>query len=676
MRVIRTTHLLPLLLGALPAARGASVDSVAAPTVDSATAPREVVLEGREVVERLSPPSGGTRWSREDLSLSADLVEALGRAPGVMVRSSGGLGGFATLSLRGSPSEQVEVLLDGVPLGGSAGSSVDLGPMPLDGLERAEILHAGSEGSGGVPRLELVSRKGWARTGGAIRAGSFGERAVSGWWGDGTGATSVAAWWERSDNDYPFPWDNGTRYNTSDDGIRRLSNNDYSGWGAAASWRPDPRWEGSLRLDGSDRGLSSPLLADPRGRWDRQALQASARWTDEADWRQVGEFSWRRAWSHWDDPSRSTGYQASSASRERGDDANLSWSAARRSGAWWDPRISASGRWERSERRSVGAIDVPQTPDGSRATAGASVGWTGQKDQSFGADLFGRGDLLRDQRDFSMSISGAADAPDTVLWRRSLRGQARLWAAQGAVSEWVSATFRERPPDFSEWMGDNGSGLAKPGLKAERSNSFEVGARTRREGLGLDLAAWYSIYRDPIQSELAGSSPLVVHVNGAGYEAAGLDGVARARWRILSGSVSGTVQKGRVRDPNPSLAGNEPRRTPRWKGSAQVSAAPGLGFSAGYTLDAQGATWATDLNAPDDRRPGRTLHGTWIRWNRGGIAAVVAIRNITDVHTEDLEDLPLSGRQYQARLEFDFATAKSGSGGAEQGPSTRTENTP
>ena len=59
---------------------------------------------------------------------AASLVEAL---PGVHVRRLGGDDSFATLSIRGSSSTQVAVLLAGVPLSGGSDPSLDLASLPL-----------------------------------------------------------------------------------------------------------------------------------------------------------------------------------------------------------------------------------------------------------------------------------------------------------------------------------------------------------------------------------------------------------------------------------------------------------------------------------------------------------------------------------------------------------------
>ena len=51
------------------------------------------------------------------------IAELVTTAPGVAVNQYGGLGQLATVSIRGSTADQVQVFLDGVPLNTAAGSS-------------------------------------------------------------------------------------------------------------------------------------------------------------------------------------------------------------------------------------------------------------------------------------------------------------------------------------------------------------------------------------------------------------------------------------------------------------------------------------------------------------------------------------------------------------------------
>ncbi|MCZ6777461.1 MAG: TonB-dependent receptor [Acidobacteria bacterium] len=77
---------------------------------------------------------------REDLDRDRlSLTEALRRVPGVRVQAFGGLGEFATVSIRGSSSEQVEIFVDGVAQRSAVGGGVNLADLPSLALERIEI---------------------------------------------------------------------------------------------------------------------------------------------------------------------------------------------------------------------------------------------------------------------------------------------------------------------------------------------------------------------------------------------------------------------------------------------------------------------------------------------------------------------------------------------------------
>lgn len=88
----------------------------------------------------LDATSFSTVLLRQDLDRRMlDLDEALRESAGIQVRSFGGLGEFATVSIRGSSSEQVEVYLDGVPQRPALGGGVNLADFPSLALERVEV---------------------------------------------------------------------------------------------------------------------------------------------------------------------------------------------------------------------------------------------------------------------------------------------------------------------------------------------------------------------------------------------------------------------------------------------------------------------------------------------------------------------------------------------------------
>jgi len=636
-------------------AENALVDSV---MVDSTVARREARLDVQEVrSNRSASPRPRRIIAREELGRASSLADLLSQEPGLLMQRAGGLGSIARISMRGSPSEQVEVWMDGQPLGGSAGSAVDLGPIPLDGLERVEIVQAGSDGASAAPRIELVSRQGWSRTGLSARAGSFGEKALSAWWSDKAGRIALSGWYESADNDYEVPWDNGTQYNTSDDHEIRLSNNDYTGRGASASLRPTSSLDFLLRADDSRRGVSIPGSDDEHGRLEGSSVLGRGRWRQDA-WALHPAITLSARWfrSEWSDPKKSSGYDVDFGSEENGLDGTIAMRVGREESDWRDWWAGSDLRLERSDRTSTGKVEATVTPSGDRRTFGAEAGWRGQEPSSlFGAEASVRGERMLDGRDWSENLGTVSTGERVETDWSGARLAGRIWTRPVANwSLWLSCARRIRPPDFREWMGDNGFTLQTPDLEVERSTTGEAGFRASFGPVEGSLAGWIASYEDPIESYQRGASPLVSHRNAPGYLARGLDAEIALRLPFASFSAAGTAQEASIDDPNPTLDGNRPRRFPTWKTTLRASTAPLYGTVVGTDVELQGETYASELNRATDRRPGRALLGTWLRWTRRGFATTLSLRNLLDEHPEDYEDIPLAGRQYSLRIDFDI----------------------
>ena len=112
----------------------------------------------------------------------ADLAQTLDRATGVNIRRYGGLGSFSTLSIRGSTAEQVQVFLDGVPLNSAVGGGVDLGGLPIGGVESVDVYRGavparfGGNSLGGVVHIRTQPLGGKVRTRLHTASGSYGTR--------------------------------------------------------------------------------------------------------------------------------------------------------------------------------------------------------------------------------------------------------------------------------------------------------------------------------------------------------------------------------------------------------------------------------------------------------------------------------------------------------------------
>ena len=112
-----------------------------------------------------------------------------GRVPkvGSAERNQGGAGKITTLNLRGAESDHVLVLVDGVRMGSATAGLPALQDLPIDQIDRVEIVRGprsslwGSEAIGGV--IQVFTRRGRGDAGvrgrARIGAGSHGLREAS-----------------------------------------------------------------------------------------------------------------------------------------------------------------------------------------------------------------------------------------------------------------------------------------------------------------------------------------------------------------------------------------------------------------------------------------------------------------------------------------------------------------
>jgi outer membrane cobalamin receptor len=82
--------------------------------------------------------------SGEELAGAISAAEALGRAAGVSVKDNGTAGSIQQVSLRGSIPAQVLVLVDGVRLNDNRQGPPDLSQIPVENIERIEIVRGGT----------------------------------------------------------------------------------------------------------------------------------------------------------------------------------------------------------------------------------------------------------------------------------------------------------------------------------------------------------------------------------------------------------------------------------------------------------------------------------------------------------------------------------------------------
>jgi len=104
-------------------------------------------------------------YTNEEIAKSnfKNIGELINNTPGVEIQSSGGVGGSKKISIRGSETNQVLVLVDGISINNQFGGSADLSTIPTNIIERVEIYEGGNSakfGSGAIGGvINIVTKK-------------------------------------------------------------------------------------------------------------------------------------------------------------------------------------------------------------------------------------------------------------------------------------------------------------------------------------------------------------------------------------------------------------------------------------------------------------------------------------------------------------------------------------
>jgi len=174
-----------------------------------------------------------------------DMPTLLRSLPGVEVVQSGGLGSVSSTFLRGTNSNQVLVLLDGVRIGSATTGTTALEHIMLDSIERIEVVRGnvsslyGSEAIGGVIQIFTKQGHGAPAVSASAGIGSYGtQRLTAGYSGElGDTSFSVNAGKVKTDGVSAIdpllapnanPNNNGYDNDTFDAQVKHLINADHS----------------------------------------------------------------------------------------------------------------------------------------------------------------------------------------------------------------------------------------------------------------------------------------------------------------------------------------------------------------------------------------------------------------------------------------------------------------
>jgi vitamin B12 transporter len=432
-------------------------------------APTTIVVTAARVDQPLADALPSTRViTRTEIEAtpSPDVAALLRALTSIDVAQSGPLGAQTSLFLRGADSRQVLLLVDGVPFARADTGSSSWQYLPLDQIERIEIVRGnlsslyGAQAIGGVVRIETRRA---AQPTATLALGSQGRRqasvAAGTRWGDGDRTTRVSAALstQRSDGWSARDAKADPSVNPDRDAARQHGGSVRfdQGWAAGHATQ--------LAL-GTSRTSSDYDGFDPTAidRLDTRVhtLALTTRHALAPDWRLHAEAGATR--ERFDDP---TGFTTEGDSRVR----NLALAAEWTVAPSHELQFGAESRQDR--------FDVPGASSRERTTRSLRIGWQGRPIERWQWQAH----LRRDRSsDFGPATTGLVAG----AWEFAPRWKASLQASSGFSA-----------PSFTEQAFD-----ADPStpLRAEHSRQAEAALQWRDGAASARVALFVQRQRDRI----------------------------------------------------------------------------------------------------------------------------------------------------------------------------------
>jgi outer membrane receptor protein involved in Fe transport len=681
--VTTTTCLALLATGSAAAAASDTGDAVVAVAPPSSDEAGMVVVVEEEAEDHTDPGDTSATVTvihvDETVPASADVAAVVDSASGTVVRRLGGLGDYASVSIRGSSARQVQVFLDGVPLNPDGSQAVNLSELPLAAFERVEIYRGSaptelsSAPIGGVVNLitgdvPTVLTLGYGSHGTGRLVGATG---VPGPLSLATRDAEARGSGPRDDvlalvelfgtrGDFEAFSDSGTLYNQDDDGTVVRENNDKRQLSSLLRYRLQGE---DLELSLADallvreEGLPGPItsptqdarlatwrnLASARLEGHTGPLRASAlvwhQLRDEQLDDRAGEIGVGQQWQRY-------------RTHTIGLTAHTSWGLR----SWAVPSLTLTGRQDGFVQHDLlsGLEEDPRRR--LAATAAASVSLRAWSDRILLEPVLQAAALdNRRLEDASSDRTVSTGSEDTMLVPTPRLGLLlRPWRPSGEPEgdpAWTGLAFKAnagrffRPPDFTELFGDRGGVVGNTDLRPEHGWQGDLGVRwampSRWAATGsLDLAWFRSHVQDQIVYVQNGQQSSVPINLGRSF----MQGVEAALTLDLLGWLDSqsnlTWTQSRNLTPQQDVINNQLPRVPAW----EVYQGSSLHWDEHLRV---GHSWSyTDGNYWDATNwylsPPRSIHGLFVRGGLGGWSLELSVLNLLDRTTALVDRNPLS----------------------------------
>jgi iron complex outermembrane receptor protein len=617
---------------------------------------------------------------RERRNRAEDLSAVLSQMVGVKVKQYGGLGDFATVSIRGSSAGQVNVYLDGVPMNDAYTGLTNLADLPLGGVQRVEVYRGfappelGAGAIGGAVNLVTADPTRWGR-GGLLTGLEFDATYGS----YDTSRQLLSAWlqpWRirvfahgnhtKSLGNFPFLDDNGTPINLDDNEIADRANNDFESYGAVGRVEADvPGFAAaSLTLDAYAReqgvaGIGS--RQSKTARYERRRGLGHARLESNPFFFNQLVFGGRAFYSQTNEKFRNLD-RALALGDQDTDNTIRSWGTLVR-GQWFVPMmplvLNAVAEQRTDEFHPVDNLKETEGPDRWRLTRTAVLsGDVYLIRQTLVLNATQR--WVRHTNEFwdDAPFPALPPSPRGLFTRDNRSPSAGFrWTPVRALMIKGNIGRYQRLPTFLELFGSLGTVTGNADLEPESGLNRDLGVV-----VNLGRRGWLTrLYVEAVYLDNEASNLILFFTNSQQTTKPVNIGSARIRgWEFSFAAgigagvqISGNYTRLDTEDTSdiPYYNGNQLAGRPRDDAS----------LAASYRSQWWKATWEAHLIGPNfldlanmHEVPARNIHNAIVQAFTPvpGLSLSIEVRNVTNDRVRDVSGFPLPGRSLFTTLSY------------------------
>jgi iron complex outermembrane receptor protein len=615
----------------------------------------------------------GKRKDRVD-----DLPSVLSQSVGVRVRQYGGLGSFATVSIRGSSSNQVDVYLDGIPINDAYSGTANLADISLDGVESIEVYrgfsppHLGSSSIGGVINLKTEAARSRVDSpalgaDARISYGSFGTSryAIALRPSAGRLRALLRGGYLETDGDFAFVDAKGTPENAADDEETVRVNNDSKAFDIVGRVDAEVPVIGNLSLahnsfhrENGVPGIGSYQSRTARAERTRHLtyLKLERRGIFGKRFEAAANGYFSTGSEAFRDPEAEIGLARQETDNHfRGYGGNVRWVAA------LSP-LTIDLFWEGKSELFRPKTNIPEPSEGPDRTRVASLA-------AASADLLiDRLSLVLSAAERFHSYTSEFYDPPRFPWlppqpQGEVTGE--MWTPHigfrwiPAAQLTIKGNWGEyyRVPTFIELFGNSGSVTGSSNLVPEKGTNRDIGAVASIDRIGR----LRNLFLEVVYLDNEVENLILFFPNSQSTSQPRNIGAARIRgWEISSSAlvfdwlrVAGNYAylDGKDTGPIPYYNGNDLPGRPKHDLALSVDLAR-HGGKLSYEYHRIGENYLDPAN--QTLVPARNIHNAALRWNLFHAASLTLEgRNFTDDRISDVNGFPLPGRSYFVTLSYE-----------------------